>query len=1538
MGPKKASKGSKAASSAASTDGVDRDSRVEEAESRLREEAKIIVRMTRDNRAKQEQIQQMEALLAREIEKHQAAARMQEDEALTQRLQAEHEIEVLRRKVSQLELHVEAYDVMEASNRTLRERVDGLMQQLEEENRSHAEEIQKLRLDMFNHKMALEKTFRKALQELDAEYLKKAFNAMSEESKNALVANAKLKDELQLQSIGVDNLMQRFNQQAKHYQKMRIENDILEQESHLRLQEVASIKKAQLEATRTIEKLRDDVQREDQEWRQQTNKAIEELRRENQHLARLHELAQRAQTAPLAAIAGISRSQSQPVLGTQPVDATHNYDELWSASLANASTADRPSTAQMAVSSRAMGPDAALVRGRAKVAPADAQVLHLESAGLHCLRGLEACGRLRSLYASDNPLRTIDGVSALTGLWRIDLSQSPLRDLSPLATFAALGFVHIENGQLSFSDLRCLREAHILELRVAGNNALVRPSDGPSGDASPLVYRERVVALLPNVWVLDGHFVSTRERTRAIERQDAFVMALLTESSADATQACSSSTRLFGSTTELWAPHLLRVRSDSSLNDSPSVRAPMPPPAQAADAMILLKSLDAEPTRRPELQDLHRLRVLLSLHDRECDLQDLHRLRVLLSLHDRECDVHNASCHLAPSRHSSGARPQPRARLAELLALPRRCRLGIAVLLAARLEFQLPSRVVSDALTLVLLSAEHGSLADSPSSASLVPEDLAQLPPYCLTALLACLRDHALQEEDALRQRAQLSTTNAWDEFEARLWRSTPVVFTSLLGLDKDQRLSALARTGRGAGAHDCLYVTDSDAESFSLRCAYAVSLLAKAASCPDATSLSPNRVRVLSTSSSNSGGSVVAPDPRRAPASEASLTSSLELAELRHAARAAPSEALDAVGITPPLAFAASDSTATRSTVLPWRRKPVERDYRRPWSEATASNEERVDRGRGARQSLAETTRRPRPGECIEVQPKTFLHVRALSEDKRFVVASPHAGQKSSDAVSIRVERLVRVSGSMWRLETSADTALDRVLRRLRGGPGPSARLGRLHRESEAFHRHGAARTQGFPNRDISTADLRALGPSPALELPVPRPVELFAAHDTLDANYVLTSPSLVAIQNACATRSFKSQRRPPAGLWGPIEKPSFQVTSAEVLQPMESRKLAKESEPDSKRLAIAEQPEAEDDAAAAADWQSLQHDLASLLGRQDESSRRHRIAHKSEDVACFITRLPGDLEGCAGSDAALSPAPSAAGMDKSTSAPTLPTTAQFTPPSATAAKQRMGPLAPLWHHVPTKPQLLVAVASPPSRQNNNNIAGPRAAGGGDRAAPASSVGKPSFASLTGPPSRQPLTLALTSLILRFLVASSAMRHPPDDPIFLSARMALLVCATAIHFHIDNQATKPVTINPLDAVPRVRWNAGDHRFHYTMPIAAEPGSDGFVLLQEFERDSYGAWALPKEERVHLEEMERMNHMIHDVENAAHLHDAVKFLERQRSHHQEPEFHERVVTEDDLKPRAARKKDAFPKKHSPKQTYDQRRVKPTRVGRVQQPK
>ncbi|GMF18130.1 unnamed protein product [Phytophthora fragariaefolia] len=120
--------------------------------------------MTRDNKSKQDQINAMESLLQRESEKHQETLRLLEDEHATQKQQAEHEIDILHRQVCQLELHVEAYDVLEAANVKLRDRVEQLMQEMEQENKTHAEEIHKVRLDMFNHKMALEKVSFNAAQ------------------------------------------------------------------------------------------------------------------------------------------------------------------------------------------------------------------------------------------------------------------------------------------------------------------------------------------------------------------------------------------------------------------------------------------------------------------------------------------------------------------------------------------------------------------------------------------------------------------------------------------------------------------------------------------------------------------------------------------------------------------------------------------------------------------------------------------------------------------------------------------------------------------------------------------------------------------------------------------------------------------------------------------------------------------------------------------------------------------------------------------------------------------------------------------------------------------------------------------------------------------------------------------------------------------------------------------------------------------------------------------------------------------------------
>lgn len=52
------------------------------------------------------------------------------------------------------------------------------------------------------------------------------------------------------------------------------------------------MKKMHLTAARTIDKLKDDVDKEEHEWKEHTTKVIEDLRHDNQHMQKLHELAQ----------------------------------------------------------------------------------------------------------------------------------------------------------------------------------------------------------------------------------------------------------------------------------------------------------------------------------------------------------------------------------------------------------------------------------------------------------------------------------------------------------------------------------------------------------------------------------------------------------------------------------------------------------------------------------------------------------------------------------------------------------------------------------------------------------------------------------------------------------------------------------------------------------------------------------------------------------------------------------------------------------------------------------------------------------------------------------------------------------------------------------------------------------------------------------------------------------------------------------------------------------------------------------------------
>lgn len=919
-------------------------------------------------------------------------------------------------------------------------------------------------------------------------------------------------------------------------------------------------------------------------------------------------------------------------------------------------------------------PDAALIRARARAPLRDLQALHLSDAGIECIQHLEAsCHVLRSLYADENRLKDLEGLLCLRRLWRVDLNGNQLhgvhaseRLLSPLASFAALGFLYLERNQLRFQDLACLRDVHIMELRVLeGNPALVRTG------SSEAEYRMKVIALLPNVWVLDGHYVATTERERALDEYDAFVQSLLGEmDTGGGGGACDK----FGSTAKLWGGV---VSEDTVCGE------------QNENVALLIEHIDTKRVRNAEIEDRRRLHTIISLHN-------------------EEGVVHNTHRKFAPSKFAPNARAMPRIPLQELLEASRSTRIEVTATLAAYLEFGFARELLVEALVIQLLECERISA-----------EELACLPPYATTALLCILRHHALEED--IEQPSP-------PDLERILWTSMPPLFTTLLRYDKDTR-------------------REGTEQLFATRCAFVVGLLSRAASFPD--SIQEPRFK------------------RRGAADANGLKSAAQLLQLVKVAKSSglsgisgsATEDDEIAGASESIFMATSwvdairfiDADDTKGTTRkPWKTVSPARDYPRPWKSgavATTSQFTSAPDPRLADMSQSQTKRKPRIGEWIEIRPKQFLKIRQLSEDGEHVVA--FATTETSTSIPIHVDHLSRVSSSLWRLDESAfkQLSIGVELARSQYSLRSASKLGKLHRDSEGFHRHGAARSQGFPNHFVTNKDLREMerlasdnqqtqdlraGPSEQLA----QPVALFASTDTIDTNFVLAPPQMVSAQNYCATRSFRELGQSPVGLWSPIKHAPFvmlgSATAAAALISQGER--LKNTGSGRKSLASVNAvggPEVRTESTQTKvkvddDWALLQREMESVLRMKPRQSAQRPSAtpeqpsvRSHDDVLCFMTSVPtaalnADSNVSAtehrgkpeDSELLVGAFDTSSTLDQTIStpiqskdAPNAQTALRTSPALASQqAKTRRAASSTSWHRVSTKPQLLVSSNSVPT------------------------------------------------------------------------------------------------------------------------------------------------------------------------------------------------------------------------------------------------
>ena len=352
---------------------------VEQLEAAAAASNELVQHLREQNEAHAANAAEMSGRLEREREQHEEELRMEETEREVRQEEADHSVAVLEQKLAQLRADTAAGQIIEEENMSLRRRVEELLTQMERESTAHAEETHRLKKEAFNLRMQLEQTFRKSLQEMDSKYHQRAFEDMSEESKNALVANSKLKEELALQSIGIESLMARYKAQEAAAKKLRLENEVLRKNQELQMEQIAVLKRAQHAAgehSATLTKTVGELQAEKADATRRADElgdAARELRATSAQLEKSRQRAERwkarafdlsrqlmfsIQNAPAAGGAGGAGGGGGSRPGTALTDATDASSRPGTATDVETKRAGSPSAELRAAAG--LGPEASL--------------------------------------------------------------------------------------------------------------------------------------------------------------------------------------------------------------------------------------------------------------------------------------------------------------------------------------------------------------------------------------------------------------------------------------------------------------------------------------------------------------------------------------------------------------------------------------------------------------------------------------------------------------------------------------------------------------------------------------------------------------------------------------------------------------------------------------------------------------------------------------------------------------------------------------------------------------------------------------------------------------------------------------------------------------------------------------------------------------------------------------------------------------------------------------------------------------------------
>eukprot|EP01031_Cornospumella_fuschlensis_P028185 gene28185-34033_t len=130
-----------------------------------------------------------------------------------------HEINFHESEVAMLRINKQRMEDLQTENERLQVAIVQMEEQIKQESQQHALSLHDMNKNMRLLRLAMESKLRRELTGLDISFQKEAFDSLHERQKQAMFENAKLKDEVALQGVGIANLSARLARQKIQYDK-----------------------------------------------------------------------------------------------------------------------------------------------------------------------------------------------------------------------------------------------------------------------------------------------------------------------------------------------------------------------------------------------------------------------------------------------------------------------------------------------------------------------------------------------------------------------------------------------------------------------------------------------------------------------------------------------------------------------------------------------------------------------------------------------------------------------------------------------------------------------------------------------------------------------------------------------------------------------------------------------------------------------------------------------------------------------------------------------------------------------------------------------------------------------------------------------------------------------------------------------------------------------------------------------------------------------------------------------------------------------